>query len=59
MSEFIPEDAYRLHVKQVEGENAVPAKPFMELSDMAIQMYEIEADLLNQDADAVDPDPTI
>ena len=59
MSEFTPEDAYRLHVEQVEGEGAVPPKPFMELSDMAIQLYEIEADLLNQHSDADETDATL
>jgi hypothetical protein len=49
MSEkYTPEDAYRMHVQQVAGPDAEPTTPFMDLSDMAIQMYEIEADLINQ-----------
>jgi hypothetical protein len=49
MSEiYTPEDAYRMHVQQVDGAEEEPTTPFMELSDMAIQGYEIAADMLNQ-----------
>jgi hypothetical protein len=49
MSEiYTPEDAYRMHVQHVSGADIEPTTPFMELSDMALQMYEIEADIMNQ-----------
>lgn len=47
MSEFTPEDAYKMHHKEVAGDDSEPEVVFDDLSDMAIQMYGIESDLLN------------
>jgi len=43
---YTPEDAYRDHIRQTSGQE--PTKPFEDLSDMAIQMYETEAAIVNE-----------
>lgn len=47
MSEFTPNDAYRMHHKEIAGDNSEPEVAFDDLPDMAIQMYGVESDLLN------------
>jgi len=42
------EKAYEQHYEYVAGKGAKPQIPFLDLSDMAIQMYSIEADIINQ-----------
>ena len=48
MVKMTGEQVYEEHIKQVLGPDAKPRTPFLELSDMAIQGYEIEADMVNQ-----------
>lgn len=48
MERITAEEVYREHYRHSAGEpDATPRVPFLMLSDMAIQNYEIEADLLN------------
>ena len=45
---YTPEQAYLDHVVENDGEDALEyAVPFDELSDMAIQGYEVAADMVN------------
>ena len=49
MSEEISaEQAYKKHYEEIAGDGAKPPVAFLDLSDMAIQMYSVEADMLNQ-----------
>lgn len=48
---YTPQDAYREHVEQALGAGSPLPVVFTELSDMAIQMYQTEADIINQQLD--------